>query len=159
MAKKKVFKGSEAKRLRQREWKNKRRQAWIDANGPCVKCGSKENLEVDHIKPEEKEYEISDVWSRRQEIRDAELAKCQVLCRNCHWDKSANENYVLNPLKVEKIRKMYDAGWSVADLADHLELAASTVRDVVNCLTWNYMLARTESGPEGSSSQGTEASF
>lgn len=60
---------------------------WLEANGPCKQCGSWSWLEVDHIIPEDKENHA--VWSWKKERRDAELAKCQVLCHDCHKIKSA----------------------------------------------------------------------
>lgn len=64
-----------------------RRQLWLQEHGPCVKCGSWDNLEVDHIDPEQKETHY--VWSLNKEDRERELAKCQVLCRTCHREKTA----------------------------------------------------------------------
>ena len=78
----------EAKRAYQREWMSARRTAWIEANGPCAQCGSSKDLEVDHIDPSLKEYNPREIWSRRAEVREHELAKCQVLCRACHKAKS-----------------------------------------------------------------------
>lgn len=76
----------EERRKYHREWKAKRRRAWLLENGPCKKCGSLEDLEVDHISPSDK---IShNVWSWSWERRLAELAKCQVLCRQCHLEKT-----------------------------------------------------------------------
>lgn len=65
------------------------REAWISANGPCRRCGSTVELQVDHI---DRNQKLSHkVWSWSQERRAAELAKCQVLCRECHESKSARE--------------------------------------------------------------------
>lgn len=75
----------------QRGWLKNRRLAWISENGPCKLCGSSESLEVDHINREDKEMNPSTVWSRRKEVRDKELAKCQVLCEKCHLEKSNKE--------------------------------------------------------------------
>lgn len=72
----------------QRAWIAERRNSWIKENGPCRGCGSDENPEVDHINPQTKEIPIRSVWSRRKEIRDKELAKCQVLCKPCHNAKT-----------------------------------------------------------------------
>jgi 5-methylcytosine-specific restriction endonuclease McrA len=66
-----------------------KRTAWIEANGPCVRCGSKENLQVDHKDPTKKVDHK--VWSWSKVRREAELAKCQVLCIECHKKKSAIE--------------------------------------------------------------------
>lgn len=82
-----------------REWsrnwkravKRARRQAWIMENGPCRACGSTERLEVDHIDPASKEREIDALWLCSEPVRNAELAKCQVLCRKCHEAKNARE--------------------------------------------------------------------
>lgn len=65
------------------------RQAWLDSNGPCATCGGAENLEVDHIDPATKT--ASNLWAWSQVRRADELAKCQVLCRDCHKAKSATE--------------------------------------------------------------------
>jgi len=89
------YKDPDVQRKYTRNWMRKRRQAWIISNGPCIKCGSWENLEIDHKDPKQK---IShNIWSWSQERREAELVKCQVLCRNCHIKKTIEENY--RPIK------------------------------------------------------------
>ena len=65
-----------------RVWIAKRRIEWLLANGLCTKCGSWDDLNIDHIDPKLK---ISHkVWSWSKERREIELAKCQVLCNPCH---------------------------------------------------------------------------
>jgi len=80
----------EEQRAYQLAWIKKRRQDWIDANGPCQLCDSTEDLEVDHINPATKRMHVSSIWSLAltNPKRIAELAKCQVLCRVCHLDKT-----------------------------------------------------------------------
>jgi 5-methylcytosine-specific restriction endonuclease McrA len=75
----------------QREWMRKRRQAWIDENGPCKHCGSTEKLEVDHINPRFKKLNPHGIWSLCEAKRKKELAKCQVLCKSCHLVKTLAE--------------------------------------------------------------------
>lgn len=65
----------------------KARHDWFTENGPCKKCGSLENLEVDHIEADQKVGHT--VWSWTPMRRALELAKCQVLCRRCHRQKTA----------------------------------------------------------------------
>ena len=73
-----------------RRWMAKRRAEWFDGKA-CVECGSTEEREVDHIDPSQKiDHKV---WSWSKERRDAELAKCQVLCRRCHTAKSIRENH------------------------------------------------------------------
>lgn len=79
---------------RQREYQARRfrecRAEWLEANGPCRRCGSWDRLEVDHIDPAVKVSH--NVWSWSAERRVAELKKCQVLCYRCHKAKTANES-------------------------------------------------------------------
>lgn len=80
----------------QKKWISNRRTEWIKANGPCQVCGSDQDLEVDHIDPATKSMHPARIWSRRQEIRDEELAKCQVLCESCHMAKTKVDLSKLN---------------------------------------------------------------
>jgi 5-methylcytosine-specific restriction endonuclease McrA len=74
----------------QSKWAIMRRREWITQNGPCVKCGSDDRLEVDHVNPEEKQFNPRVLWSMSPQnpLRIAELNKCQVLCHECHKAKT-----------------------------------------------------------------------
>ena len=93
------FKTKHARALYQRRWENARREAWIRRNGPCVVCGSIEQLQVDHINPMLKITHR--VWSWSKLRMEAELKKCQVLCVACHRDKTAKNKDV----ETGKLRK------------------------------------------------------
>ena len=58
--------------------------------GRCVVCGSDECLEFDHIKPQDKSFNISCYYGSLESIK-AELEKCQLLCRACHLEKTKRE--------------------------------------------------------------------
>lgn len=75
----------ERQRQYQREWLARRRSEWFEGKF-CVECGSTEELELDHIDPTKKVTHVIWGWSRKR--RDAELAKCQVLCHSCHVKKT-----------------------------------------------------------------------
>lgn len=66
-----------------------RRLDWFEENGPCRKCGSWEDLEVDHVDPVCKVSH--NVWSWSEERRTAELLKCQPLCEKCHMAKTIQQ--------------------------------------------------------------------
>lgn len=74
-------------RAYQREWMATRRKAWLDERGPCINCGSTQNLEVDHVNAVQKITHR--VWSWSAERREAELNKCVVRCHDCHKKKTA----------------------------------------------------------------------
>jgi 5-methylcytosine-specific restriction endonuclease McrA len=79
------YKNPDQQREYNRLWVAKRRADWLAENGPCKNCGSWESLEVDHI---DRTQKIShSVWSWSEARRLAELAKCQVLCHDCHLEK------------------------------------------------------------------------
>lgn len=86
------------------EWKKK---ILARLGTECAQCSSKENLEIDHIKEEDKSFDICGKWTyfyneknkERQEELTLELAKCQLLCYECHKAKSAA--YV-SKIKLEK---------------------------------------------------------
>tara|TARA_B100001113_G_C20646390_1_gene421485 strand:- start:36 stop:539 length:504 start_codon:yes stop_codon:yes gene_type:complete len=71
-----------------REDRRKRRlQEMKDKLGnKCVKCGSTENLEFDHIDPKTKCFNVNpqDSWEKTL----PELYKCQLLCKPCHTEKT-----------------------------------------------------------------------
>ncbi len=88
-------------------WMKKHRQEWFDINGPCVKCGSRKRLELDHVDPKTKESHK--IWSWSEERRNKELKKCQVLCYDCHKKKTAKENSTrLKGVKRPKLRTPSD---------------------------------------------------
>ena len=76
----------------QQKWKAARRAAYF-AGKCCVRCGSTERLELDHIDPSTRDsalkaFHTADFWSWSMKRIEAEIAKCQVLCRKCHEAKT-----------------------------------------------------------------------
>jgi 5-methylcytosine-specific restriction endonuclease McrA len=59
--------------------------------GTCKHCGSKENLEFDHIVPSEKRVAIGKIYTSTRITLYTELLKCQLLCKNCHLKKTRIE--------------------------------------------------------------------
>ena len=76
---------------------NKRYHARVDEakrflGGKCVKCGSKEDLQIDHIEPQLKKFTLTSLsWSCPLPKFYEELSKCQLLCYPCHKIKTREE--------------------------------------------------------------------
>ena len=83
-----AYKNKEQQRAAQAKWLQARRSAFF-AGKACVKCGSTERLELDHILREGKT--THKIWSFSLTKREAELAKCQVLCYVCYKEKTKAE--------------------------------------------------------------------
>ena len=56
--------------------------------GRCVRCGTDEKLEFDHVKPRSQSFRIARTYVRGREKLESELKKCQLLCWSCHLVKS-----------------------------------------------------------------------
>lgn len=60
--------------------------------GRCVTCNSENNLEIDHVNPDEKSFVLAKALSGWSESRvQEELEKCQLLCVDCHKKKTRKE--------------------------------------------------------------------
>ena len=94
------------KRDYQNQFLKERRDGWIEKNGPCSQCKTWDNLEIDHIDPKDKEMQPSHIWSRKEAVRLRELAKCQVLCRDCHLGKTRSERHSYRKPSYDSIRSL-----------------------------------------------------
>ena len=62
--------------------------------GKCVQCGHADwrALQFDHIDPTTKKYDISSMRATSDEVFWAEIETVQLLCANCHRQKTYREN-------------------------------------------------------------------
>lgn len=65
--------------------------------GVCTKCGATENLEFDHINPEDVSFRIGARFNKSWASIKKELDKCQLLCNSCHWEKTRKERGLNQP--------------------------------------------------------------
>jgi uncharacterized phage-like protein YoqJ/5-methylcytosine-specific restriction endonuclease McrA len=65
-----------------KEWRNLRKKVLKTYGAVCMKCGSKDDIHIDHIKPRSKYPSL-----------ELEFSNMQVLCRICNFSKS-NRNEV-----------------------------------------------------------------
>ena len=61
--------------------------------GRCVKCGSTEKLEMDHMDPKTKCFTVGAKYDAKWEVIKPELDKCQLLCEACHIDRHAPKQH------------------------------------------------------------------
>jgi 5-methylcytosine-specific restriction endonuclease McrA len=85
-----------------------RRDAALEAlGGKCTRCGTIANLQFDHIDRHTKEFPVSKMWSLSEKRFWAEIAKCQILCNECHKIKSKENNDYLGkrttPSRLKKV--------------------------------------------------------
>ena len=67
---------------------NKRNKLIQKLGGHCVMCGSTENLEFDHINSSDKSFGVGAHMQYGEDHLQPELDKCQLLCHNCHIQKT-----------------------------------------------------------------------
>lgn len=70
-----------------RRRKERREMAIKLLGGQCVRCGSTEALQFDHIDPTEKSFPLSGCDVSLVRFLE-EVKKCQLLCQKCHSDKT-----------------------------------------------------------------------
>lgn len=80
--------------------------------GQCARCGSKKNLQFDHIDRRTKKnhrHVIGSLWNKPADVIEAELKKCQLLCADCHLIKSREEGD-MPPASPHGAQRRYAAG-------------------------------------------------
>jgi len=63
---------------------------------PCKDCGRQYNpwqMQFDHRNPEEKLFGIASFKNVSLEVLNLEIAKCDVVCANCHADRTHNRHF------------------------------------------------------------------
>src|SRR5216117_3200210 len=86
-----------------KRYHERRKEAIESLGGKCIKCGSVENLEIDHIDPKTKSFNFSKIWSFSPEKYSKELEKCQILCKDCHMKKSREKgSFNKSPMIISK---------------------------------------------------------
>lgn len=85
-----------------RKYSRRRAKAIVLLGGKCVKCGTQDKLHFDHIDPKTKINSIAQLSSCSEEKFKTELAKCQLLCDNCHKQKTLSDGSNCNKVKYTK---------------------------------------------------------
>lgn len=141
------YKDRAKKQKYQREWVRRNRQEWIAANGPCIDCGTWNNLEVDHVDATSKVSHR--IWSWSKPRREIELNKCVLRCTSCHQTKTRNSDEkaagerngssVLTEDQVRQLRAYRAEGLSYSQLG--VEFGVSKIAARLICIrkTWKHI--------------------
>ena len=135
------YKDPARQRAYQNEWIKQRRAEWFKGR-TCALCGAAKNLVLDHRDPLIKVTHR--VWSWSKERREAELVKCQALCRRCHRRKTAAEvrrGSLARSAKLNEdaVRLIRIADVPMPLLAAALGVSKSAVYDVRKGRTWQHV--------------------
>jgi hypothetical protein len=131
----------------------RRREEWVLEHGPCVRCGSWEDLEIDHKDHEQKLFNVSGLWSlaANNPRRIAELAKCQVLCHVCHVAKTNDSGVRVAPTGIRHglthlteqdvwdIRRRRAAGETYRELAERFDTGSTAIKDICARRSWKHV--------------------
>lgn len=121
-------------------WKKRRKLAIKRLGGCCVKCGTKKNLQFDHIDPKTKLFTIARGYSFSKNRFWKEVYKCQLLCEKHHVVKSNkqkakgenNGNAIFTNSEVRKYRKLHAEGKITAkQISVKLGVHRVTARDML----------------------------
>ena len=113
----------------------------------CVRCGSVDRLELDHIDASTKVS--SNIWSWSPAKREAEIAKCQVLCRPHHIEKtvenlehphgSRSNLAVWTEEDVLEVRRLFAEGVPQTEIGRRLGMNKGTVWNIVHRKSWMHL--------------------
>lgn len=72
-----------------RNYYHRKRAEYVDMlGGVCVRCGSTSKLQFDHKDRMTKSFAIGKLLNVSKALALEELKKCQLLCKDCHLQKS-----------------------------------------------------------------------
>lgn len=71
-----------------KRYHERRTKALEYLGGKCIICETTENLNFDHIDRMTKAFSISKMWSLAEQTFWNEIRKCQILCFDCHLQKT-----------------------------------------------------------------------
>lgn len=142
--------------------RNKRqrlRQEWIEANGPCQDCGGSESLEIHHKDPSQKKFKPSSLWTRKREVREAELDKCIVLCKDCHlkhtvpylsefFSAMKPANASLTSEQASEVKYLLTVGVRQKDIANKYGCSVQVIKDIKRGKTYKDSPVRAPSTTE-----------
>jgi len=145
--------GKISKEYHQKYYAERKKEYVRILGGCCVKCGSTENLQFDHIEKDSREFVIAKIMKRKRAFVLQELKKCQLLCDTCHRKKSIIEkSYVGGRLKGEKsnlsklkekdvidIRKRLAQGETCSAISKRYSVTRANIGFIKRRISWAHL--------------------
>jgi 5-methylcytosine-specific restriction endonuclease McrA len=146
------------------EWKNEYQRKWLSnrrlrgielLGGVCIRCGSTEKLEFDHVDPSSKDPSLREgktrqgfPWSWSWQRVEVELRKCQLLCSDCHQIKTnqdmplqtQGEKHYRSTLTEDNVRLIRQSSDSYSQLAKRFNVNKSAVAKIKQGKNWKHVV-------------------
>ena len=96
------------------------RRAWLlnlKVGRPCTDCGRTfppEAMQWDHLPGFEKASDVSSMWGRSTEEMLRELAKCELVCANCHAIRTFRRSGWADKWTIREAERTYGVEWTAA---------------------------------------------
>ena len=76
-------------------YRKNKETVWMTLGNKCVRCGCKHNLQLDHIDPQTKKFDVTPKLGSKLGPLWEEIHKCQLLCESCHREKNKEDQEVI----------------------------------------------------------------
>lgn len=134
-----------------KRYAQRRRSAIYLLGGKCARCGSENDLEIDHINPADKTCRFAYATMLKWDTFIAHIEKCQVLYSSCHLEKSKkdiskamtgenNGHAKLSANDVLEIRDRYaNDAVSARKLAKEYQVSHTTILYIAQRKRWKHI--------------------
>ena len=76
-------------------YRKNKETVWMTLGNKCARCGCKHNLQLDHIDPRTKKFDVTPKLGSKLGPLWEEIHKCQLLCESCHREKNKEDQEVI----------------------------------------------------------------
>ena len=76
-------------------YRKNKETVWMTLGNKCARCGCKHNLQLDHIDPQTKKFDVTPKLGSKLGPLWEEIHKCQLLCESCHREKNKEDQEVI----------------------------------------------------------------
>ena len=87
-----------------KNYRKNKEKVWMALGNKCARCGCKYDLQIDHIDPFTKKFDVTRKLSSKLGPLWEEIYKCQLLCKSCHKEKTKEDQKSIQ----KKRRKFID---------------------------------------------------